>query len=998
MHRNRQTKMNRTRRAARMMLCVFLIANLILSLVPFEVYAQEKDEAQIEREIKEQSSQFDEEKESLEKAADEMVADESVVIETENPDSEQEEAVEEGAQEQIDAPEETELKETESSTIESADLRTPEVLEEDKESEIDGELIEIDEYSKTYKIDEDSYITRISAEPYIYTKDNEQIEIDNTLEEDDGAFVNTDNSYEINLPKEGDSVSIEDSGYVIEMKPLFGKLDNAAAEENAIRYNEVSDGIDLQYTANASYVKEDIILMHPQDEYSYEYELTAENPKGGRLDARLEDGVINIYDASNELNEDILVYTVDAPVMTDADNAQSYDVSLNIEEKEETYILRVEADAEWLNSEDRVYPVKIDPAVTMTLGQDNMEWHLVENGKSGDGILAGPDVNHNHVTYMYAGYEDGSLLGSDKARYGYTRSFLKINYNFKQLRSKYNIPSDAVIDAKFRIYKFRGTPPSGTRVLCKMVNDGWKGGTDYTWNNKPASYTQIGDPVDVSKDGWKSFDITEAVKAWERGTANRGLVLVPEKEKQEAVVFSGPGNPATGRSLYLDISWKMANELDDEYPLNAPKVELWPLSTQSAGKQVYTGLIGTGIIRPGLNAEYTLEEAGSGKVVASGTFKNTGKFKIYPDTDKMSENIKYTLGYYGINSGNFQTKGLPSNLLKKNTPYRLSAAGKSGSTVTPRGNSDEFIIYEFSLKDTYPYVANYYGVSIDQITKDNRPADYIGTKGSTIFIRSPKRNSTTAYTRKAKLDPSHAEDLIYANLGRGLCADFDLEPINTSNGNFTLEQTDAKNEDYLEGFKLSRTYNSVGDKDRGLFGYGWSFEYDQSIVSDGEAYIYNVGDGRRFRFLPDGDSYACELMPHLRLKINRDLKKPENSNYTLVEEKERTTYTFNYYGLLVSVKDKYGDAITIKRSAGSNIEKITTASGKEYKFSLNNDGTVKEIIIPSGHKLKYSYKDGTLVSYTNADGGAMSYKYNADMLMTEFSDGNEDRQINNEYD
>ena len=328
--------MNRTRRAARMMLCVFLIANLILSLVPFEVYAQEKDEAQIEREIKEQSNQFDEEKESLEKAAAEMVADESVVTETENPDSEQEEAVEEGAQEQIDAREETELEETEASTIESADLRTPEVLEEDKESEIDGELIEIDEYSKTYKIDDDSYITRISAEPYIYTIDNEQIEIDNTLEEDDGAYVNINNSYEINLPKEGDSVSIEDSGYVIEMKPLFGKLDNAAAEENAIRYNEVSDGIDLQYTANASYVKEDIILMHPQDEYSYEYELTAENPKGGRLDARLEDGVINIYDASNELNEDILVYTVDAPVMTDADNAQSYDVSLNIEEKEET--------------------------------------------------------------------------------------------------------------------------------------------------------------------------------------------------------------------------------------------------------------------------------------------------------------------------------------------------------------------------------------------------------------------------------------------------------------------------------------------------------------------------------------------------------------------------------------------------------------------------------------------------------------------------------------
>lgn len=56
-----------------------------------------------------------------------------------------------------------------------------------------------------------------------------------------------------------------------------------------------------------------------------------------------------------------------------------------------------------------------------------MEWHMVENGKSGGGYKAGPNVNHRKVTYLYAGYEDGSLLGSAAvsagARYGYTRSF-----------------------------------------------------------------------------------------------------------------------------------------------------------------------------------------------------------------------------------------------------------------------------------------------------------------------------------------------------------------------------------------------------------------------------------------------------------------------------------------------------------------------------------------------------------------------------------------------
>ena len=93
--------------------------------------------------------------------------------------------------------------------------------------------------------------------------------------------------------------------------------------------------------------------------------------------------------------------------------------------------------------------------------------------------------------------------------------------------------------------------------------------------------------------------------------------------------------------------------------------------------------------------------------------------------------------------GSMSPTGRPRGSLRLNSNLRprtgsmLRAREHPGA---PGGASDEFIIYEFDKKDTYPYVANYYGVSLSQIVADNRPADYLGTAGSSIFIRNPKQN------------------------------------------------------------------------------------------------------------------------------------------------------------------------------------------------------------------------------------------------------------------
>ena len=386
--------------------------------------------------------------------------------------------------------------------------------------------------------------------------------------------------------------------------------------------------------------------------------------------------------------------------------------------------------------------------------------------------------------------------------------------------------------------------------------------------------------------------------------------------------------------LYLDIKWTVPNAVDENYPLEEPKISLRPLTDQAGGVQMFTGLLADGIMRPQLTCSWALRESEKTEDIYAGKFPVTDWGKRYPDTKKMEtdEEISYRLGYTGIHESNWQTRGIPASKFQLTTPYRIYAKGAGASGSTPEGASDEFIIYEFDKKDTYPYVANYYGVSLSQIVADNRPADYLGTEGSSIFIRNPKQNKDSAYSRAADLDPSHADDIIYANLGRGLCSDFDLEPVNTSTGNFMFAQTDAENTDYTERFTLDRTYNSVGDKSRGLFGYGWSGAFEESLAKDGEDFLYYTGDGRRLRFEKDAGGYSCELAPELSLSAI-SAKDPQDKKYVIEDEDSREKRGFNAYGLLSSITDERNLSTKLSYTEDLKLKDITTPSGKVYQIT-----------------------------------------------------------------
>lgn len=124
--------------------------------------------------------------------------------------------------------------------------------------------------------------------------------------------------------------------------------------QSSLIYQDVFPGIDLQYTTYGYNIKEQIIVNEPQESYRFDFLLESDG-----LNAVLnENGSVSFLNADQEE-----VYQIPTPCMEDALGLGSFDVHFVLNETEQGTVLTVEADEEWINSEDREFPVKIDPTL-----------------------------------------------------------------------------------------------------------------------------------------------------------------------------------------------------------------------------------------------------------------------------------------------------------------------------------------------------------------------------------------------------------------------------------------------------------------------------------------------------------------------------------------------------------------------------------------------------------------------------------------------------------
>ncbi|MEJ9232985.1 DNRLRE domain-containing protein [Peribacillus butanolivorans] len=354
-------------------------------------------------------------------------------------------------------------------------------------------------------------------------------------------------SFELNSASDGEK----------QTKPNYSS--ELEKKENSITYKSLYPQIDLRHVALNNEVKEDWIM----NEYNgiNEFSYTIQTDLYGQVE---KDGSIGFYE--NESKEKT-VFTLPKPVMVDSnynetlgDGIRSTDIHYKLNKKSDnSYELVLTASKEWLSSSKRVFPIYIDPSVSIDALGDTFV------------MSAYPNNNYNK--------EWDPSQGEYVLKTGYYDSTTGTNYPFIKFNVVGDLKGTTIDSAELAAYVTHSYyADTKTGIWVDEVKGPWFV-DELTWNNKPSS-TNITSTT-VARDEWAYFDVKNTVQAWVNGTReNYGFkfhtngngktywkkITAAESKKAKLVIgyhYNKMSNPSVnsysygeGKSDgYIDVKW-----------------------------------------------------------------------------------------------------------------------------------------------------------------------------------------------------------------------------------------------------------------------------------------------------------------------------------------------------------------------------------------------------------------------------------------------------------
>lgn len=812
-----------------------------------------------------------------------------------------------------------------------------------------GKVIQEKRNSKTFELTKNRFLTILSQTPNTYVNnDGVEEKIDNTIikknkSKTESYFKNKSNVFEAELPfNSGRGLKITKEELKIEFTPLEGDFSNFIAEDNAIIYNDVLENIDYQYTILNTSVKEDIILKKKGSRNIFKYELKILNGK-----AKFKDNKIYI----TKKDDDIPIYEISVPMMVDAKGNTCFNINLYLKNINRKNIVYIELDKQWLFSEDRNYEIRISTEINIPI-QTGSTMAIVEEFGHPTGI-------------------------------GITRIFSKIPL--------IDIPADAsILSSTLKIYQasyHKLNKPANEVILCKVDDKDWDP-SSLIWENQPLAHTFIDGPRTFYNSEFLTFDITELINGWIKGIyPNYGIVLKSYDERMAQC------DKFYFQNIYIE--WEIYDPVDEDYPLDDLKINLRPIMEKnSEGKQLLDGVFIDGMATPKSLIEYWLKPEDpqiEGLSIASRGYKypDSSVFQsIFPDGTK-----------YKARDSNWQSFDIATNL-KLDKLYKFYAIASKDYKTGLEKTSESFILYEMKSKDTFPFVANHYGVPYGDLIKDNRIEDALLTTKNTLFIRNPKRNQENPYNL---LPSAEIEDVQIKNavLGKQENCVFGYNSINLNTGNFFMEKEDTSIDEMETKFSITRCYNSKGEAYNSFFGRRWSFNYCETLTKlDDGTIVYYKGDGSAVYFERDelGGYKSTEGLYYSLRKIRHVEGEFEYFTWELTDNK-RTVKSFDILGIQREIKDIKGRITRINYDENYRLKEIMSPFGKSFKIEMDDGGKIVSITLPNNSVLKYEYNSkDDLIAYTDALGKITKYNYDENHLMTSWIDPNDNVAVTNIYD
>lgn len=370
------------------------------------------------------------------------------------------------------------------------------------------ELINLRKRNEKHFLNEDGSIQALIYDEDIhYLKDGVYEEINNTLVENNDRFCNKMNDIQVSFSKCNDENLVafkKDRHYIIMnimgSNRVFNKelkKDNKIRKKGSISYLNIFDNVDLNYIILPNKIKENIII---NDKTAIRDKIVFRIMTD--LELRLEDNKI--------LSDSDLV--IDKSFMIDSNNVINDNLRYTLTKKDNMYELTLSLDREWLENDDRKYPVFIDPTIT-TKDKSLSDTYISRKN---------PTVNYGNDTNLKVG-----RVASDDEYYSLIKCGLPTIGT-----------GSTIVDAKLLVCQLPLQKPEGTYyfpiITAHQITSEWNE-LDATWNTMYDKFNKkvenyIGSGMNIyyepnNNANYTFFNITNIVKRWYSGTPNYGVLL-----------------------------------------------------------------------------------------------------------------------------------------------------------------------------------------------------------------------------------------------------------------------------------------------------------------------------------------------------------------------------------------------------------------------------------------------------------------------------------------
>lgn len=520
--------------------------------------------------------------------------------------------------------------------------------------------------SRTFRLPDGALETRIFENPINYRDDDKWQPISEELEEAGAALNNGPNDFDLTLPEQIDEGPVRLStpeGWVASELVGIG-TEAFSAEGASASYEATHPGITFDFSSLSNGLKESIELADASQPRAFTYILDASD---GLTPSLTEDGGIEFQNADEEA-----VVSLPAPVMFDSapgEPAVSHAVHYSLQPREgKGWTLALEADPEWLESPDRVFPAVIDPTVTIpTPNLDCAIW-----GKKGEAGFGG--CGSGGLKELPLKYSPNLEIAKDE----WSRALLRFDLSA--------IPDNAYIGSTTLNMRAPAAASNTSGVELRRVNATWDNTTTWTraatdkfgkaipWSTEGGDYAEeVGKILTAqrgSQSGWWAFPLSSQFveeqapktnKELPQGPLNVLAKLIDDKSRE-------CGSSCTQRSVKFESSAATKAE-------NRPYLAITYYQAAKASNKLVSPADGTQT-----GARLKLKASWEG-AVSGVTFQyrkgKTGRFVNIPSgsaTNSQNQAVSWPLSVAGTESEvYFNTQNFDEELHQKGGPIQVRA-------------------------------------------------------------------------------------------------------------------------------------------------------------------------------------------------------------------------------------------------------------------------------------------------------------------------------------